>query len=185
MPRVVYSTATSFNGFIATAENSLDWLFAVDSPESVDFDSFLERIGVLVCGSTTYEWVFEHEGLAKSPQKWRQFYGERPAFVFTSRELPAPEGADVRFVSGGVGENFNTIQDAAGDRDVWVIGGGDLAGQFFDAGLLDELQMTLTPVALAEGAPLFPREAGSDRLRLESVRQIGQFAHLVYEVTGR
>jgi dihydrofolate reductase len=184
MPRVVYFTATSFNGFIATADNSLDWLFEVDSDEAVDFTRFLDGVGVLVSGSTTYEWVYAHEGLADSPGKWREFYGDRPTFVFTSRELPAPEGADIRFVEGGVEGHLAAIREAAGDRDVWVIGGGDLAGQFLDAGALDEIQVTLAPVALAGGAPLFPREIRSDRLRLKSAERFGQFAHLTYEVTG-
>jgi dihydrofolate reductase len=185
MPRVVYFTATTFNGFIATADNSLEWLFAVDADEALEVaGTFLDGVGAVVCGSTTYEWIFEHEGLADSPDKWQESYGDRPTFVFTSRDLARPEGADIRFVEGGVGQHLAAIRGAAGARDIWIIGGGDLAGQFFDAGALDEIQVTLTPVALANGAPLFPREVHSDRLRLSSVEQFGQCAHLTYEVTG-
>ena len=75
MPRFVYFTASSFNGFIATEDNSLDWLFAVGSAESVDFEGFLVGIDVLVMGSTTYEWVCGHETLSDSPGKWRDAYG--------------------------------------------------------------------------------------------------------------
>ena len=182
MPKVVYYTATTFNGFIATEDNSLEWLFEVGSPDAVDFGSFLEGIDVLVSGSTTYEWVYDHENLAEDPEKWREFYGERPTFVFTSRKLPAPEGADVRFVNGSVRDHLEAIRGAADDGDVWVIGGGDLAGQFLDAGALDQLQITLTPVALTGGAPLFPREIRSDRLELRSAEKFGQFAHLTYDV---
>lgn len=182
MSRVVYYTATTFNGFIATEENSLDWLFEVGSPDAVDFNGFLEGIGVLVTGSTTYEWVYEFERLAEQPQKWREAYGARPAFVFTSRQLPAPEGADIRFVSGDVSEHLESIRNASPGKDVWVIGGGDLAGQFLDAGALDEIQVTLTPVALTGGAPLFPRDIRSDRLELRSVEKFGQFAHLIYDI---
>jgi len=184
MPRFVYFTASSFNGFIATEDNSLDWLFAVGSAESVDFEGFLVGIDVLVMGSTTYEWVCGHETLSDSPGKWRDAYGERPAFVFTSRDLPVPEGIDLRLVSGDVAGHLDSIRDACGGGDVWVIGGGGLAGQFLDAGALDELQVTMTPVALSAGAPLFPREVGSDRLELKSAEKLGQFAHLVFEVTG-
>lgn len=182
MPRVVFYTATSLNGYIATEENSLDWLFEVGSPEAVDFPAFLSGIDVLVSGSTTYEWVYEHEKLAENPEKWKEFYGERPTFVFTSRELPVPGDADIRFVRGGVGDHLQSILGAAGDGDVWVIGGGDLAGQFLDAGALDELQITITPVALAGGAPLFPRDIRSDRLELRSVEKFDQFAHLIFDV---
>jgi dihydrofolate reductase len=183
MARVVFYTATSFNGYIATEDNSLDWLFEVGSPEDVDFHGFIAGIDVLVSGSTTYEWVYAHENLAEHPEKWRESYGDRPTFVFTSRTLPAPPGADIRFVRGDVADHLDAILGAAGEGDVWVIGGGDLAGQFLDAGALDELQITITPVALAGGAPLFSRDIRSDRLELKSVEKHGQFAHLIFEIS--
>lgn len=65
-----------------------------------------------------------------------------PTFVFTSRELAVPQGADVRLVSGDVASSLPKIVEAAGDRDVWIVGGGDLAGQFYDTGALDEVQLT-------------------------------------------
>lgn len=182
MSRVVYYTATSFNGFIATPENSLDWLFEVGSPDAVDFEGFVAGIDVLVSGSTTYEWVVEHEDLIAEPEKWGRLYGERPMFVFTSRDLPVPEGADVRLVEGSVADHLDEIRGATGEGDVWVVGGGDLAGQFLDAGTLDEIQVTMTPVALSGGSPLFPRDIRSDRLELKSVEKFGQFAHLTFEV---
>ena len=95
-----------------------------------------------------------------------------------------PEGADIRFVSGSVEDALPAIRAAAGDDDIWVVGGGDLAGQFFDAGVLDELAVSIAPVTLTGGAPLFPRRVESDRLRLESVTAIGQFARLRYSVAG-
>ena len=104
-------------------------------------------------------------------------------FVFTSRDLPAPAGADIRFISGPVAEALPTIRAAAGDGDIWVVGGGDLAGQFLDAGALDEVRLSVAPVALTGGAPLLPRRVESDRLRLKSATAVGQFARLVYEVT--
>lgn len=182
MPRIVFYTATTLNGFIATEDDSLDWLFEVGSPDAVDFGSFLAGIDVLVCGSTTYQWVYDFENLADHPGKWQESYGDRPTFVFTSRQLPVPDGADIRLVNGEVKGQLDLIRSEAGDGDIWVIGGGDLAGQFLDAGALDELQITVTPVALAGGAPLFPRNIRSDRLKLESVEKFGQFAHLIFDI---
>jgi dihydrofolate reductase len=65
---------------------------------------------------------------------------------------------------------------------VWVVGGGDLAGQFLDLFALDELVVTFAPAALTSGAPLLPRNIGSDRLTLRSAEQHGQFAMLSYDV---
>ncbi len=56
---------------------------------------------------------------------------------------------------------------AAGDRDIWLMGGGDLVGQFDDAGLLDHITATIAPVTLGAGAPLLPRDIRSDRLTLD------------------
>ena len=157
--RVIYRTATSLDGFIADEGDSLAWLFAVehDEAQQAQHERFLEGIGVLVEGSTTYEWVLAEANLLEEPEKWRVFYGDCPTFVFTTRDLPRPCGADVRFVTGAVQEALPSIRAAAGSGDVWVVGGGDLAGQFFDVGALDQLHVSIAPVTLAAGAPLLPR----------------------------
>lgn len=182
MTRTVYRTATSITGHITDEDHSLDWLFAVDHKDADDHEAFMADVGVMVEGSSTYEWVLRETNMLAEPQKWQQFYGSRPTFVFTSRSLPTPEGANVRFLHGRVADNLQTITAAAEDKNVWVVGGGDLAGQFLDAGALDEIVLTIAPVALTGGAPLLPRRVESDRLSLRSVDQRGQFVHVVYAV---
>lgn len=182
MARVIFNTATTLNGFLADDADSLDWLFAVpgaDDAES-DFGGFLEGVATLVMGSTTYEWLVDHENLVEHPEKW--YYTGKPAFVLSTRTLPVVAGADIRFRSGDVTAIWDEIRDAAGDRDVWLVGGGDLVGQFADAGILDEIRVSIAPVTLLSGRPLLPRRLESDRLRLESVQQAGQFVELVYSV---
>ncbi|WP_344091937.1 dihydrofolate reductase family protein [Microbacterium deminutum] len=182
MTRVIFNTATTLNGYLADDADSLSWLFDVPGADEAEggFSGFLEGIGALVMGSTTYEWVVGHEDLVEHPEKW--FYPEQPAFVLSSRALPAVSGADIRFRSGEVAAIWDEVRTAAGDRDVWLVGGGDLVGQFADAGHLDEIRVSVAPVTLPSGRPLLPRRIESDRLRLESVRQAGQFAELVYSV---
>jgi dihydrofolate reductase len=186
MPRTIFYTATTLNGFIADDADSLEWLFAVPGGEGgdSDFQGFLSGIGVLVQGSSTYEWVLRQEDLIDHPEKWPAYYGSRPTFVFTGRELPSVEGADIRFVRGEVSGAWPAIREAAGERDVWIVGGGDLAGQFADAGLLDELRVSVAPATLTSGKPLLPRDLGADRLTLTHVRRAGAFAELTYAVTG-
>jgi dihydrofolate reductase len=75
------------------------------------------------------------------------------------------------------------MQEAAGSKNIWIVGGGDLAGQFYDAGLLDEIIVQVGSVTLGRGKQLFPRRVTSPPLRLVSVRQIGSgLAELRYEV---
>jgi dihydrofolate reductase len=61
---------------------------------------------------------------------------------------------------------------AAGGKNVWIVGGGDLAGQFAEAGLLDEVLVTIAPVTLGAGAPLLPRRI---ELRLDELGRNGDF----------
>ena len=182
MGHIIFDSATTLNGWIADEHNSLDWLFAVDGGDQPEAGLFPAHARVLVEGSTTYEWVLEQENLLAQPERWQELYGDKPTFVFTTRDLPIPEGADVRLVSGAVPEVLPAIREAAAGGDIWVVGGGERAGAFFDAGALDRVALSIAPVALTGGAPVFPRRVESDRLRLLSADAYGQFARLVYEV---
>ena len=180
----IYNTATTLDGFLATPGNSLEWLFAVpgsDEAESGVVD-FLAGIGAMAMGSTTYEWVVDHESLVEKPENWTVWYADRPTWVFTHRKLPVVKGANIRFTQAPVAEVHAEMVAAVGGKDIWLMGGGDLVGQFADAGLLDRITATIAPVTLGAGAPLLPREILADRLSLLSVEQRGQFAELTYAV---
>ena len=97
MTRFVFATATTLDGYLADPNHSLDWLFVVDGgQESLsDMNTFAEGVGVMVEGSSTYRWIVEHENLLEHPEKWQEFHGDRPTYVFTSRtDLPVIPGAD-------------------------------------------------------------------------------------------
>ena len=184
MTKFVFDTATTINGWIADQQNSLSWLFSVEGGSEPDPAMLPQNATVMVEGSTTYEWVLNESDILAHPEKWKEFHGDRPTFVFTTRDLPAPEGADVRFVRGAVADALPAIREAAGDGDVWVIGGGELVGQFFDAGALDEVALSIAPVFLDGGAPLLPRRIESGRVRLQSASAFGPFARLVYSISS-
>jgi dihydrofolate reductase len=69
---------------------------------------------------------------------------------------------------------------AAAGKNVWLVGGGELVGQFTDRNLLDELLVGIAPVTLGAGAPLLPRRLTSQDLELVDVRRDLQFVHLTY-----
>ena len=177
-----YYTAASVDGFIATLDDSLDWLFPLGDIETTSYPAFIRDVGALAMGSVTYEWMLRHVvgPEAKPPQPWPY---EQPAWVFSSRPRQAIPGADIRFVSGDVRRVHREMVDAAGGRNVWIVGGGELAGQFYDHGLLDEIFVQIGSVTLGSGKPLLPRAIVSPPLRLVSVRQVGPgFAELHYVV---
>lgn len=177
-----YYSATSLDGYIADQEDSLDWLDQFGAVEGMEdhYQAFIDGVGALAIGSTTYEWVVDALDLLEHPERWPY---EVPAWVFSSRELPAIEGADVRFVSGDVAPVHSDMVEAADGENVWLVGGGDLAGQFHDPGLLDEIIVAVAPVTLTSGAPLLPRRITTPPLRLTDVERFGDvFAVLTYEV---
>ena len=182
MTRTQYYTATSIDGFIADPDNSLEWLFALRQSEAgqQEYPTFIAEVGALAMGSTTYEWIYDFEKLAEHPEKWPY---EQPTWVVTSRSLPTVAGADIRFVSGDVRPVHAQLVEAATGRNVWIVGGGDLVGQFADAGLLDDIFLGVGSVFLGGGAPLLPRRITPPRLRLVSAVPDGEdFVSLHYEV---
>jgi dihydrofolate reductase len=176
MPVTTYLVASSLDGFIADEHDDLSWLLSMPGgdDEANPYDEFIEHVGALAMGATTYEWIQRHH-----PGEW--FYGDRPTWVFTHRGLAPVEGADVRFTADPVAEVHAAMREAAGDRDIWLVGGGELVGQFLDHDLLDELWLSLTPVTLGAGAPLLPRRHTTP-LRLLEARPspAGTFVHLHY-----
>jgi dihydrofolate reductase len=180
-----YYTATSIDGFIADRDNSLDWLFQANQSAGQEdrFSSFFASVGAMAMGARTYEWVVEHERLLEYPGKWQQWYGSVPCWVFTHRLLPAVPGADVVFTCGDVRGVHGEMTAAAGDRNLWLVGGGDLVGQFADQGLLDEILLGVAPVMLGEGTALLPRHLPASELTLATVGHDAQFVFLTYHVT--
>lgn len=180
-----YYTATSLDGFIATEDDSLDWLFPLGNLGDTGYPDFIAEVGALAMGSTTYEWMLRNV-VKVAEETGAAWPYAQPVWVFSRRELRAVPGVDIRFVSGDVRPVHDQMRTAAGGKNIWIVGGGDLAGQFFDAGLLDELILQLGSVTLGEGKPLFPRRVTTPPLRLTSVRQIGTgFAELRYDLRGQ
>lgn len=180
--KLCYFTATSLDGFIATEDDSLDWLFPLGDINETSYPAFITEVGALAMGSATYEWMLRHADAVTSETGSAWPYAQ-PTWVFSRRTLPPFPGANLHFVQGDVRPVYTAMHDAAGSKNIWVVGGGDLAGQFYDAGLLDEMIVQVGSVTLGKGKPLFPRRLTSPPLVLSSVRQVGTgFAELRYQV---
>jgi dihydrofolate reductase len=178
-----YYTACSLDGFIATEDDSLDWLFPLGDINDTSYPQFIAQVGALAMGSATYEWMLRHlvKPDSATPGAWPY---TQPTWVFSHRALPPVPGAKILFVRGDVGSVHAQMRAAAGERNVWIVGGGDLVGQFHDAGLLDEIIVQVGSVTLGGGKPLLPRRITSPSLRLVGVQQFGPgFAELRYQVT--
>lgn len=175
MTKIQYYVASTLDGFIADEHDDLAWLFQFGMDDFGEhYERFFADVGAVVLGATTYEWVLREGG------GWP--YGSMPTWVLTHRELPTPDGADIRFASGDIATVADAATAAAGDRNVWIIGGGPVAAQFLEAGRLDELLVTYMPVALGRGRPLLPVEAATRPLVLTGVNRLGDAVEHVYRI---
>lgn len=177
-----YYTATSLDGFIADPRHSLDWLVQLADSPIGEFPAFLDAVGAITMGASTYEWILNHNVLPEGGEA-RPWPYQQPSWVFTHRELRKVPGADIRFVRGDVRPVHSEMAEIATGKNIWVVGGGDLAGQFADHGLLDEMIITIASVTLGAGAPLFPRRMATPPLKLVAMQRFGTtFAQLTYEI---
>jgi dihydrofolate reductase len=169
MSRIQYFVASSLDGFIATTSDDLAWLLQFDGFEGgkESYESFMDGVGCVVMGGETFAWLMEHE-----PGNWP--YPATPCYVFTRHEHAAPPGSDITFVRGDVREFIGDLKADAGEKNVWMVGGGNLAAQFADAGLLDELIVSVIPVVLGEGKRLLPLEGPTPPLELIASRTMGR-----------
>lgn len=169
MPSVQYYVASSLDGFIATRDDDLAWLLQFDGFEGgkESYDAFISGIGCIAMGGTTYQWLMDHE-----PGNWP--YPGTPCWIFTHHEFVAPPGADIAFVRGDVTEFIDDLRRDAAGKNIWVVGGGDLAAQFAGAGLLDEMIVSVIPVVLGDGKRLLPVEGPTPPLELVESRTLGR-----------
>ena len=165
-PKVRVYIASSIDGFIAGPEDDLSWLPSDDQmdgatdtdPAALDYDDFIAEVGALLMGRRTYDVV---RGFGVP---WP--YGDRPVLVATNRELDEDPPVTVRAVQGSIEDLIEEARDEAGVKDVYL-DGGTLIRQAAEADLIDDLTITIAPIALGSGHPLF---AGmSERYPLEIV----------------
>jgi dihydrofolate reductase len=175
MTKTQYYCAATLDGYIADVDDGLGWLFGYDGSydgegaepgpmsEGGSYERFYDGVGALVSGSTTYEFVLDH---LSDHSSWP--YKGKPYWVLSSRDLRVPEGdgIDVRIANASVANLAAELTAAAGERNLWVVGGGNVASQFAAAGLLDEVLLTVVPVVLGAGKPLFDDPLASGPMQL-------------------
>lgn len=177
-----YFTATTLDGFIADEHDSLDWLLSQPTGEEsiLPYDEFIADVGAIVTGRTTYQWVLDHvsEGERPDDSPWAD---EQPTFVFTHQDL-TPTASHITMVSGPPQQHRQALEAAADGKDVWIVGGGDLAADFARAGMLDEVFVSIAPVTLGAGKPLL---GGRFDLELSEHGTNGSLLEARYAVIGK
>jgi dihydrofolate reductase len=162
MSRVRVFIASSIDGFIAGPRDELDWLDGRDGAEDT-FTPFLQTVGALLMGRRTFDVVRGFEG------EWP--YGDLPVLVATHRSMQT-ERATVRGVGGSIRHLVDCAKTVARGRDVYIDGGA-LIRSALDECLVDSIVVTLIPVILGAGLPLFAGCKGRTELELRTQRALG------------
>ncbi|MBD0862663.1 dihydrofolate reductase [Gordonia sp. zg691] len=172
-----YYTATTLDGYLADDHDSLDWLLTqpLDEGGAMNYDDFFSGVGAAVMGWTTYRWLLDHE--ITDEKHWPY---QIPTFLFTHRTV-TPIDPTITVVDGDPAAHRQRLLEAADGRDVWVVGGGDLAAQFAESGMLDDMIVSIAPVTLGSGRPLFPRRYD---LELQEFGRNGAFLCARYSLVG-
>ena len=177
MPGTVLYIASSLDGYIAGKDDDLSWLDAYQSVD-YDYDAFFSTIGAIIEGRRTYDIEVRNGWQHARPV---------PLFVL-SRTVPAgtPARPDTVFTHDDIATVRAAAHEKAGSRDVWLIGGADVAQQFITRGLVDRIILTLVPVFLGEGIRLFDKIPAQASFSLQGVRQFDKgLVQLVYEKSSK
>ncbi len=168
--KVIVYIAASLDGYIATEDDSLDWLFKVDGEGDNGYSEFYDTIDTIVLGRRTYDWIMNVE-------KENFPYKNKKCYVFTKSRYEPTE--NVEFVNGDIVEFINAIKGIEG-RNIWIVGGGDLLSHFLKEDLVDEFIITIAPAILGNGIPLFKKQNIEIELELKSIQRFNQFIELHY-----
>ncbi|MEY8443787.1 dihydrofolate reductase family protein [Lactococcus ileimucosae] len=166
-------TATSLDGYIATENDDLQWLFEVDGEGDNGTGSFYAGIDVIVMGKKTYDYIIREES-----GQWA--YGEKTVYVLS--HTTHDNNDQVTFI-----KSINQIPEfEAGlinsTKNIWIMGGGQINRLFLEKHLVDEIIITIAPVLLGKGKELFPEGDYGENLQFVSSKTYGQFVELTYRV---
>lgn len=168
--KVVLYIAMSLDGYIATEEDSLEWLFKIEGEGDNGYSEFIETIDAIILGRRTYDWIIEKEG-DNFPYKGMNCY------VYSNSLKGKNEY--VEFINGNVVEFINKLKKT-GEKNIWLVGGGGLLHEFIKNRLVDEFIINIAPTIIGKGIPLFQKVDFESELELISVKRHNQFAELHY-----
>lgn len=170
--KLVLYIATSLDGYIATKEESLEWLFSVEGEGDNGYSEFYDTVDTILIGRVTYDWIMKQEN-GNFPYKGKECY----VFSRTKKE----DNEYVHFVNDNVIELTRKLKQTDGKK-IWIVGGGNLLHTFLQEDLVDELIINIAPVLIGKGIPLFIEKEQQTALSLKSMQRFGQFTELSYQV---
>jgi dihydrofolate reductase len=172
--KIIVNIATSADGYVARLDGNLDWLTERPAPKGFyGLPEFERSIDAKILGRKTFDW---------SLKMGARFSADVVHHVFSRQPPPASIPVGVDFVTESIGAFAERLRTQPG-KNVWMMGGGEIIGSFLDEDAIDELIITVAPIFIGEGIPLFVPRHRDAALRLLGVKQFSDgVAQLHYEV---
>lgn len=170
--KLILFIATSLDGYIASIDDSLDWLFKVEGEGDNGYAKFYETVDTVLMGRRTYDWILKHEH-GDFPYKNKECY------VFS--RSPMVDNTNVRFLDDDIVRFTQKLKNEEG-KNIWIVGGGEFIHSFIKEKLIDELIMTIAPILIGKGISLFKQGDYELELSLKDTKRFNQFVELHYEV---
>lgn len=167
--KVILYIAASIDGFIARADGNMDWLDEVESDGDTGYSEFFSTIDTVIMGNTTYEEILGFDVPFPYPNTKNYVY----SYAKTG------QNEFVEYVKGDVRELIELLRETSG-KHIWLVGGGKLIESFLQHQLIDEIILTIAPIMLGKGIPLFRGMEVETQFRLQDVQQMNQFVQLTY-----
>ncbi len=170
MGRTIFYGAISLDGYLATKEDSLQWLFDTPTGENTTYEAFYETIDRTIMGRKTYEE-------AKKYLETEHLYPDKKNLVFSSDKNLQLEDATVTNEDPvAVVERLKNNSD----ERIWIVGGGRFIHPLLENHLIDEWYIQIAPVLLGDGIRLFSEGMYEERLKLVGSQHFGEFIELHY-----
>lgn len=151
-PKVILNIATSLDGFIARKDGSVDWLPKIENSEDYGLKEFIDSVDTVVLGNTTYS-------------QYGANYPNKKCFVFSRKNTGREK--NVTFVNNNVTQFLYDLNKV---EKIWLVGGAEIIKEFLKDNLIDEFIITVIPTILGEGIPLFAKESGEHKLKLQNIK---------------
>lgn len=168
---IVLFIAQSLDGYIATKDDSLEWLMKIEGEGDNGFSEFYETVDTVIMGKKTYDWLMKQD-IQEFP------YKDKECYVFTRAVVENTE--NVKFVNDDVTHFIHNLQAKDGKK-IWIVGGGELLHSFIQEKLVDEFIITVAPTIIGNGISLFREGDYHLELSLKRVRNFNQFVELHYK----
>jgi len=167
--KIILYIGTSIDGYIANNDGTLEWLETTEVEGDSGYNTLIERIDTVVMGKATYDVVrgFDME------YPYRTYKN----YVFSKSATGSDEYAT--FIDEDIKTFIQELQQQPG-KDIWLIGGGNLAREFFKENLIDEFQLAIAPIVLGKGISLYTGDDITQEYTLMKVEKLGQLAMLHY-----